>query len=227
MQTRSEIKATAKTMLRGHWAQGVLITLIPTLISCLTVSSAFSISRTFLSSFTSLISILVTWLMVGAAYTFLDWYCDYQRNKNFYKVEQPVIACFSIWSAEYVGGTICILLLKMLFTFLWSLLLIVPGVIKNCAYSQALFIYKEHIEAGEKVGALQCITESRQLMIGHKWEYFVYELSFVGWEILCAITFGIGFFWLNPYQQLTYAGYFYNLKKASHKNNVVTSSDNK
>lgn len=206
MQTRPEIKATAKQMLSGHWRQGVLITLIPTIISCLTVSASTK------NYFISIIGLIGTWLMIGSAYTYLDWYRTYQKNKSFYKVDQPVMSCFSIWSSEYIGGTICILLLRCLFVFLWALLLLIPGIIKNCAYSQALFIYKEHVEAGEHVGALQCLGESQQLMMGHKWEYFVYELSFVGWEFICAFTLGIGFFWLNPYQQLTYAGYFYNLR---------------
>ena len=87
MQTRPEIKATAKQMLSGHWRQGVLITLIPTIISCLTVSASTK------NYFISIIGLIGTWLMIGSAYTCLDWYRTYQKNKSFYKVDQPVMSC--------------------------------------------------------------------------------------------------------------------------------------
>ena len=72
----------------------------------------------------------------------------------------------------------------------WSLLLIVPGIIKSFAYSQAFFIMKEHIDNGEKVTARQCITESKRLMDGQKGKFFVLVLSFMGWIILSSLVIG-------------------------------------
>ena len=70
------------------------------------------------------------------------------------------------------------------------------------------------IENG-KVSALDCITESRKMMDGHKWEYFVLQLSFIGWGILSILSLGIGFLWLNPYANATYATFYDNLTENS------------
>lgn len=96
-------------------------------------------------------------------------------------------------------------LLVGVFTFLWSLLLIIPGIVKACAYSQAPFIMLEHPE----MSALECISESKKMMEGRKYDWFVLQLSFIGWEILSALTFGILNIWITPYRETANAG-FYN-----------------
>lgn len=88
-----------------------------------------------------------------------------------------------------------------LFTFLWSLLLIVPGIIKAYSYSMSLFILAENKEKP----ALECINESKAMTNGYKMDLFILELSFIGWALLGAITFGIAYIWVIPYMQTTYA----------------------
>lgn len=66
-------------------------------------------------------------------------------------------------------------------------------------------------QADAEIGATDAITASRKLMQGHKWEYFVLQLSFVGWGILAVCTAGIGFLWLAPYIQATNAAYYRQL----------------
>lgn len=197
-------------MLRGHWSQGILLSFIPVLIYWL-YTIVFHVHNYF---GILILSLLGMWLSYGVAYACLAWHRAYQKDQTtVYRIDQPIMAAFKVWTPEYFGTTISILLLTSLFEFLWSLLFIIPGIIKGYAYSQAFLIYYEHVLAGEHVGALQCITESRQLMKGHKWEYFVYSLSFLGWAILASLSFGIGFFWLVSYETITYAGYFDNLIK--------------
>jgi len=92
-----------------------------------------------------------------------------------------------------------------IFVFLWSLLLLIPGIIKGLAYSQTFYLLKDHPE----YTVLEAITESRKRMVGYKWKYFLLHLSFIGWGILCLISLGIGLLWLVPYYNATMAA-FYN-----------------
>lgn len=102
----------------------------------------------------------------------------------------------------------CTTFLVGLFTFLWSLLLIVPGIIKGCSYSQAMYILAED----PSMGATEAINRSKSMMDGHKMEYFLLSLSFIGWSILGIFTLGILYIWLIPYMQTTLANYYKSLK---------------
>ena len=102
----------------------------------------------------------------------------------------------------------CTQFLVGLFTFLWSLLLIVPGIIKACAYSQAMYVLAEDPGISPK----EAIDKSKEMMEGHKMEYFVLSLSFIGWALLAPLTLGILYIWLLPYMQTTFANYYKSLK---------------
>ena len=101
--------------------------------------------------------------------------------------------------------------LSGLFIFLWSLLLYVPGIIKACSYSQAMYIVAENPE----IGAREAIDQSKAMMEGHKMEYFLLVLSFIGWALLGALTLGILYIWLIPYMQTTFANYYNSIKPAA------------
>lgn len=95
-------------------------------------------------------------------------------------------------------------LLQTLYVFLWSLLLIVPGIIMAIAYSQAYFLMLDDPD----LQAVDALNKSKELMRGRKWEYFVMYLSFIGWAILGLLTLGILYLWLNPYILQTVTGYY-------------------
>ncbi len=98
------------------------------------------------------------------------------------------------------GNVILVMFLKNLFIALWSLLFIVPGFVKAYSYRMVPYLLKEHPE----LKGTQVITISRQMMNGHKGRAFVLDLSFLGWIILSALTFGIlHLFWVGPYIQAT------------------------
>ncbi|KZE64010.1 hypothetical protein AWM68_12940 [Fictibacillus phosphorivorans] len=98
-------------------------------------------------------------------------------------------------------------LVMMVYMFLWTLLLVIPGIIKAFSYSQTYFVLKDH----PGIGINAAITKSRKLMVGYKWKFFVLQLSFIGWGILCLLTLGIGFLWLSPYITASYAAFYENL----------------
>lgn len=94
-----------------------------------------------------------------------------------------------------------------LFVMLWSFLFIIPGIIASYSYSQTFYIMLDHPD----MTPLEAIRASKQLMRGHKAEYFVLQLSFFGWALLTGFTFGLLEIWLNPYMHVTYACYYNGL----------------
>lgn len=100
-------------------------------------------------------------------------------------------------------------ILEGVFIFLWSLLLVIPGIIASYRYRMAIYILVDHPE----MSALECIRESKRMMAGHKWELFILDLSFIGWKLLSWLAV-IGWFvsiWTTPYFGLTYAQYYESL----------------
>lgn len=99
--------------------------------------------------------------------------------------------------------------LKNLFIGLWSLLLIVPGVVKKYEYRMVSYILTENPEMNYK----DALELSRRMMNGHKWNAFVLDLSFIGWYLLTGITMGLlAIFYVNPYVQFTNAQLYHTLK---------------
>ena len=97
--------------------------------------------------------------------------------------------------------------LRILYITLWSLLFVIPGIVKSYAYAMTPFIMAENPE----MSANDAITASRELMDGHKGDLFILDLSFIGWGILAAVTCNIGHLALNPYRNAAYAAFYKDL----------------
>lgn len=95
-----------------------------------------------------------------------------------------------------------------LFISLWSCLFVIPGIIAALRYSQAFYILAENPDMGIR----DCVNESKEMMSGRLWEFFVLQLSFILWELLVSVTCGIAALYVAPYQQITMAGYYLSLK---------------
>lgn len=116
---------------------------------------------------------------------------------------------YSFTSGRYftIVGT---MFLKELFITLWTMLLIVPGIIKAYEYRMVDYILADEPE----LGVMDTLRRSKEMMQGQKWNAFVLDLSFIGWQFLDAITLGIvGIFYVNPYVQATNAELYLTLKK--------------
>ena len=113
------------------------------------------------------------------------------------------------------GTSLAAYLLIILFVILWSLLLIVPGIIASLSYSMTFFILVDD----SSVGARDAIRKSKKMMYGNKWKFFCLELRFLGWVILAMLTLGIGFLWLVPYVKISMAKFYDDIK--NHDNDVV------
>ena len=95
-----------------------------------------------------------------------------------------------------------------LFTALWSMLFVIPGIVKGLSYSMSMYILAENPE----IGAREAIERSKRMMHGHKMELFVLNLSFIGWHLLGAITFGIAYVWVAPYIDATITNFYNDIK---------------
>ena len=116
--------------------------------------------------------------------------------------EMPYVTLFDGFS--FAGKIILLSIVQYIFIFLWSLLFVIPGIVKAYAYSMAYYIKLDHPDYGWKA----CIDESRRLMDGHKWEKFVLDLSFLGWIIVGSLCLGIGMLWVTPYMEAANAQFY-------------------
>ena len=105
------------------------------------------------------------------------------------------------------GSSLALYLLIAIFTFLWTLLLIVPGIVKALSYSMSWYILNDD----PSIGANAARKRSMELMKGHKWRLFCLQLSFIGWGILCMLTLSILTLWVTPYMETAMAHFYRNL----------------
>lgn len=111
-------------------------------------------------------------------------------------------------TVRYLLKAVGLVVMISIFTILWSLLFFIPGIIASCRYSQAVFIMAENPDKG----IMECINESKEMMAGHKWEWFVLSLSFILWDLLGVFTCLLAFIYVSPYTTVTLANYYYALK---------------
>ncbi len=165
------------------------------------VDSNFGIiSTSFFSIFFTFIGIylIITFLLGGVIQL---GYCRF--NLNLVHGTEPRFADlftkFDIfWKAFGMQ------LLVAIYTILWSLLLIIPGIIASISYAMTPYILEEN----PSLGINEAIKQSKIMMYGNKWRFFCLGLSFIGWIILSAFTLGIGFLWLNPYVSAACAAFY-------------------
>lgn len=100
------------------------------------------------------------------------------------------------------------MILQLVYTVLWLLLLIIPGIVKSYSYAMTAFILRDYPEAsGDKA-----IEMSMALMQGKKLKLFLLDLSFIGWYILGIIALGIGVFWVMPYHYSARVAFYEDIK---------------
>lgn len=211
---RKELKRMAKDSLKGKYAEAIKLYLIYFLIifginfiigfgfgfyAGITGNPINDFTMSIIEIVASIISIIIESLI---AFGMTSFYLKISRNEKVtYKELFSKKHLFWPYIAIYVVTTI--------FTFLWSLLFIIPGIIASIAYSLVYLIKLDN----EELSTLEVIKESKRLMDGHKWEYFVLNLSFIGWILLGLLTFGILYFWLIPYMSVTQANFYNYLKE--------------
>ncbi len=101
------------------------------------------------------------------------------------------------------------MLLRGIYTFLWALLLIVPGIMKAYSYAMTDYILVDNPELSDD----RAISKSKEMMEGHRMDLFLLHLSFIGWALLALLTCGLGFLLLYPYMETAQAAFYEDLKQ--------------
>ena len=181
----SEITAHARAALKGRWGLAIGTFLVYAIV----VGSV-----QYIPVIGSVASILITGAMfVGLSIFTLSIVRNQDANlgqifEGFQK--------FGVALGTYI--------IQNIFIFLWTLLLIVPGIIATLAYSQTYYIIAEN----NSIGPLEAITKSKKIMRGNKGKLCCLGLRFFGWSLLCLLTLGIGYIWLFPYMQVSFARFY-------------------
>lgn len=106
------------------------------------------------------------------------------------------------------GESLIAYLLIVVYTLLWSLLFIIPGIIAAFSYAQTFFVMADD----KKIKGADAIKKSQEMMRGYKWKLFCLMFRFTGWFILSMLTCGIGFLWLVPYMRVSFANFYEDIK---------------
>ena len=116
------------------------------------------------------------------------------------------------------GNVVLVMFLRDLFTGLWMLLFIVPGIVKSYEYLMVPYILAENPQMNRK----DAFAISKRMMMGQKWDAFVLDLSFFGWRLLEGITFGLaGIFYVEPYYQATIAELYTTNRAIAYQNGYI------
>ena len=132
---------------------------------------------------------------IGVGYAKFNLNLVDKKNAAF----ETLFEYFSHWKTTTIAR-----LLRALYVFLWSLLFIIPGIVAGFSYAMTDYILAEDPE----LTADEAISQSKSLMMGNKWRFFCLQFSFIGWDILATLAFGIGHLWLTPYKQAAYAAFY-------------------
>lgn len=162
-------------------------------------SGDFSVSVNTFSPLSGIGSIALIILSGPFTYGLNKMFLKQARDGQDMKIEDVFLGF-----KEDIGGNIVLALLIGLFTFLWTLLFIIPGIVMALGYSMAFYIKADHPDYDWKM----CINESKRIMKGNKGRLFVLQLSFIGWYIVGALCLGIGTFWVVPYQAAAEAHFY-------------------
>ena len=199
---RIGLKTDGKEKFRRNYGSCVLVSLIISLITGTGVTTyidrwmddhIFALWILIPGAVVLLIQILVFSVLEMGACRF------YVENRDYQAGISKIL--FGFQSGHY-GNVVLVMLLRDLFIFLWTLLLIVPGIIKTYEYRMVPYILAEQPD----ISSTDAFAISKEMMRGQKLEAFGLDLSFIGWWLGSVITCGIlGIFWVSPYQAATNA----------------------
>lgn len=184
MKTNKEIRQDSSAMLQGNWKSIVILSLVFIVISSCTRYSF------------PLVLFVYAPLALGYAMTMMA----FVRGDRGVAVED----IFSGFISTYYWKSIGLYLLMGIYTFLWSLLLVIPGIVKYCSYFFAPYILADN----PTMTAEESICRSMQIMEGHKMHLFLMLLGYVALAMLSSILLFIPMLWIMPYYQVAFVKFY-------------------
>lgn len=190
---RKQLKAQAKEQIKGK---------IGVLIAVTLVIGAITAAASFLANLIPGVGLAVSVIVTPAfALSTIRIYLMVVRGGT-----PEVKNCFDGFDDFFSAFKVT--LLAGIYTFLWSLLFIIPGIVKGYSYSMAMYVLADN----KGKSARECIAESKAMMEGHKMELFVLDLSFIGWYLLCSLTCGLAALYVVPLLNATHANVYETIK---------------
>lgn len=191
---RIELKELAKQQIRGKIGSLFVISLIMIVVNYL---------GSMLLSLVPVVGSIASFVFISAPLS-LGITMVYLKvaNGEEFTISNLFDGYSDLWNAFAVQ------FLVAFFTALWSLLFLIPGIIKGLSYSMSLYILAEN----KGMNPTEAIQKSKEMMHGHKMDLFILELSFIGWGLLVSITFGIAGIWAIPYMSTTMADFYNSIK---------------
>ena len=210
MKSNQYYKNEALSALRGNWANALVATII------LIALALFFSSNDAINSYYQRIVINP---FIGYSLTFVSLFVLLPLAVGYSNSMRVLLETgdnrltnnsFSLGFGNWLH-VVWGMILSTIYIFLWTLLLIIPGIIKSYSYALTPYILVEHPE----MSANEAIEESMRLMDGHKFDLFYLQLSFIGWAILSILSLGLGFFWLITYQMTAQAAFYRDIKNGA------------
>lgn len=186
MKSSFEYRNYARENLKGNWGSAILVCLIVMLISGL---------LSFIPIVGSVISIMLSGQLIVAEFVYFI--------KLHQKTNPKVGIIFDNFSTNWLNNFITYLV-HGIYIILWTLLFIIPGIIKSFSYSMTMFLKAKN----PQLKTNEAIKMSMEIMYGKKWKLFCLEFSFIGWALLSILTLGIGFLFLIPYMQSSITAFY-------------------
>lgn len=230
MLRASDYRERARLSLNGKWGMAVLVCFLGTLLGGITTGTPVAVTYNMedgmgLNIFgvdagtqsipAELMALLTIFLGIAAVVAAVKFVvgsavelgiCAY-FSKLALGMDADVKDEFAYF--KYIGKAILLRIVIWIFTFLWALLFLIPGIVAAYRYSMATYIMAEHPD----MGVLESIEASKRMMDGNKWSLFCLEFSFIGWMFLSALTLGIGDLFLTPYMQMAAAHFYMNISR--------------
>ena len=190
MRTNQEIRQDVSSMLKGKWSVAVLVALV------------FGV----IASFTSCSFPLVLFVYAPMSLGFVKMMIGYVRGTQRMEVE----GIFSAFNSTYYWKSMVLYLLQGIYTILWTLLFIIPGIVKYCSYFFAPYILADN----PTMTAEESICRSMQIMEGHKMQLFLMLLGYTALAMLSSILLFIPMLWIMPYYQVTLVKFYEEVKRS-------------
>ena len=186
-----DFRAKAWAACKGNWGVAILSVIIVGIITGIC---------SVIPTVGGLISLVITGpLTLGLVVVF----------SKLIKGEKAEIANVFDGFKNFVNSFLLYILITI-FTFLWSLLFVIPGIVMGYAYSMSYYILKDNPE----LSANEARKQSIEMMRGNKWRLFCLDFSFIGWALLSILTFGILMLWVTPVMEASHAAFYESLKPA-------------
>ena len=201
MKQNFEYRKAALELLKGNWSSVIVISVFMFILECIAQTSFAFFIPTEYNGITTLVANLL--LFFPLVYVFKIHLLALSREGKKIVFSEYLTNLKKKYSrAVPVMGLIC------LYVMLWTILLVIPGIIKGYSYAMASYISIDN----EELSAEECVQRSIKMMEGHKMQLFLLDLSFFGWVLLSILTLGIGLLWLAPYQETAHIKFYEDLK---------------